>query len=223
MVISYWLPNLIPAFLLLFLAWGARRQLGSWLVPRAFFCLYWSIALIIPLILAPDFDLWPGAVWLILIFGFCLHLGVLIGISINKRRLYKGRICYRLHWGREILLIAIISGLASAIMLVLSAGYSLTAFFNPHQIVRIGLIHAGMRYSGEYFLFSMLINIFNIFLYMGGFVSGILLVTKPSLISRTLTLLLLFIGAFNGFLVNARTGLIWLFVFFNLMEPSVER
>ena len=213
MPLSYWLLNLSPAFLLLLLAWVARRQLGSWSAPSAFFCLYWAIALIIPLILAPDFDFWSGAAWLILVFGIYLHLGTLIGFSAIRTRNDKGWFNYRFQGLKGALVIAICCGFVSSIVLVVSSGHSLAEIIKPQLIMNIGLTHARIRYSTEPSLFSALtLNIFNTFFYAGAFLSGLYLAIKPSFVSRLLAALLFFVGLLNGFLVNVRTSLIWLLV-----------
>src|SRR6186997_2887185 len=54
-----WLP--LPV-----LAWLARRVQGQWLAPGALIALAWTIAAGVPLFLAPDLPVFPGA------YGFVL-------------------------------------------------------------------------------------------------------------------------------------------------------
>lgn len=71
---STW-ASFIPAFLLLLLAIFARAMGRSWLEPGPFFALAWSIFTLVPLVMAPDYYVWAGGVWWILISAVCVCCG----------------------------------------------------------------------------------------------------------------------------------------------------
>ena len=78
------LATFIPAFLLLALAIFARAIGRSWLEPGPFFALAWSIFTLVPLIMAPDYYVWAGGVWWILISSICICCGDWV-VSARKR------------------------------------------------------------------------------------------------------------------------------------------
>jgi len=207
-----WVLSIIPAIFLLIFAWTARRLHGSWLVPSAFFGLCWATFLILPLILSPGFGFWPGASWLILFFGLLLHLGVLIGFSICKMKKISKFRYSRLQWSLKILFISIAFGILAVFVLALRAGYSLTVLSDPQMISRIGLFYASMRYTqGESVPFLVLV--FNVFFNIGFFFVGFLLAIKPSMRTKIILMIIIFIGILKSFLVSARTGFIWGLIF----------
>jgi oligosaccharide repeat unit polymerase len=214
MTIENWILSVIPALLLLLLAWFAKRQCGGWLTPSAFLGLYWGVALLIPLILAPEFDFWPGAAWFIMFLGFVFHLGVLGGAARNRftSKTHGESVTYELRWGKQILIISTLSGLIGGYILISEMGFSLSVVLShPVMIAEIGRQYAGIRYglSGSP---PVIISILNIFLYSGGFFAGVWLETQTSGRSRAYALLPVIAGLPQVFLVNARTGFLWLII-----------
>lgn len=52
---------LLAVPLILVAVW-ARIDQGSWFAPGAFFALVWVVYVLVPLVFAPDLEVWPGVV-----------------------------------------------------------------------------------------------------------------------------------------------------------------
>ena len=69
-----WPASAAVGILMIAQAQLARRQLGGWLAPGAMFCLTFTTATVSCLLIAPDYRIWPGVLWIF--FMTCTaHLG----------------------------------------------------------------------------------------------------------------------------------------------------
>jgi oligosaccharide repeat unit polymerase len=211
--VENWILSVTPSLLLLLLAWIAHRQLGGWLAPSAVFGLYWAAALILPLVLTPQFEFWPGASWLIWILGLALHSGVMAGRFMDRLHCREDGLVYRLHWGRQVLVVSMLLGILSGFILILEAGFPLIALLSPRMISEIGRHYAAMRYAhGE--AVPVIVRFLSIFMYLGCLLGGVSAASGRTRRSRLAGFLPFLAGFINAWLVNARTGLIWMTVFF---------
>jgi len=72
-----WPASAAVGILMIVQAQLARRQLGGWLAPGALFCLTWTTATVSSLLIAPEYRIWPGVLWVF--FMTCTaHLGGLL-------------------------------------------------------------------------------------------------------------------------------------------------
>jgi oligosaccharide repeat unit polymerase len=207
--------SVIPSLALLFLAWVARRQLNSWLAPSAFFALYWGVALLVPLLLAPDFNMWPGAPWLILVLGYALHLGVLVGARGAAQVLPATPAAegFEVRLGMQLFVLAIVGGLAAALYLVVKAGFSWTALLRqPQLIAAIGLQYAGARYTYAESP-SALLSLLNGVQFFAGCLLGLWIATERSTRRLLVGYVPFVLAMLQSFLVNARSGLMWMGIF----------
>lgn len=69
----------IPAVILLLLACRARLLSESWLAPGPFALLTWSVYLVVPLVMAPEYDVPAIGVWIILLLVMCIAIGADLG------------------------------------------------------------------------------------------------------------------------------------------------
>jgi len=69
-----WPASAAVAILMIAQAQLARRQLGGWLAPGALFCLVWTTATVTSLLIAPEYRIWPGVLWVFLM-TCTAHLG----------------------------------------------------------------------------------------------------------------------------------------------------
>src|SRR2546422_7817110 len=74
-MIGSWGAALIPGLLLVLIAGFARSYGGSWLEPGALFALVWAFYVLVPLAFAPDYEVWPGGVWWILVSALSVCCG----------------------------------------------------------------------------------------------------------------------------------------------------
>jgi oligosaccharide repeat unit polymerase len=75
---TWWTCILLAVPLVLIAVW-ARIDQGSWFAPGAFFSLIWSIYVMMPLLLAPDIEVWPGAVGAISLAVSIVYAGSVLG------------------------------------------------------------------------------------------------------------------------------------------------
>jgi len=65
----------IPAVMLLLLTCAARLSAKSWLAPSAFVGLAWSVYIVVPLLVAPEFPMPPLGVWVLLSLIVSIQVG----------------------------------------------------------------------------------------------------------------------------------------------------
>jgi oligosaccharide repeat unit polymerase len=65
----------IPAVILLLLACGARLLSESWLAPSAFVGLTWSVYVVVPLLVAPEFPMPSLGIWVLLSLVLSIQMG----------------------------------------------------------------------------------------------------------------------------------------------------
>jgi oligosaccharide repeat unit polymerase len=74
----------IPTVMLLLLACGARLLSESWLAPGPFALLTWSIYLVVPLTLAPEYKVAAAGPWVILLLVVCIAIGADLGVGADS-------------------------------------------------------------------------------------------------------------------------------------------
>lgn len=74
----------IPTITLLLLACGARLMSESWLVPGPFALLTWSVYLVVPLALAPEYKVPAIGPWVILLLVVCIAIGADLGVGADS-------------------------------------------------------------------------------------------------------------------------------------------
>jgi len=210
----YWILSIIPSVLLLLLFIVIHSVYGSWLIPSAFFALYWGSLLVLVLVLFPFMDMWPPAVWLILAAASVFHIGVVTVVPKNHELTNNSDDCreYGIYCGKQIIILSFLAGIASVLVLVHYIGYPVYSLLNPKLIIEIGLRYASRRY-GLGLGTPLFSNLLNVFLYLGAIYGGMWLVLAPKK-EKYWSFGPLFIGLLQAFLVNARTNFIWMLAFF---------
>jgi len=216
-----WVFSIIPTFLLLGLAWFARRQFGSWLYPGAFFSLFWFVALLAPLVLAPDFDFWPGAAWWILLFSWIVYVGASFGHGFRDlntapaARDMPTRM-YHMRWGKQMLVLFALLGLIGVQIIISARGVPLWGLFSPTVVAQIAQENASLRYSaGESPPFAA--RVLNALLYAGGLLGGAWWRVAAAKRARWLGFLPLAVMFIQATVLNTRSNL---FIFFTFMLSS---
>lgn len=219
MTIENWILSIIPSWLLLLLAWFAKRQFGSWLFPAALFSLYWALFLLTSLMLAPDFYFWPGAAWFILFFGLSVHAGAQLGYGIGKLNAHgmrhNGPRVYKLLWARGILIACTALGFLCVFVTLRSRGYSLSVLLHPDLLPKLSRDFSIARY-GESYNPPFVSRLLTTFVYLGSMFSGVWLGINPKAsLWRRLFCLLPFVPACLLALIHStRTSLLYPLIFF---------
>ncbi len=175
--------SVIGAVLLLLIAAFARRQLGA-LAPAAFFSAYWGVILLSTLLLTPDFYVWWGAVWLILVFAIAVHVGTvsgwsLAGLSTTSLRTPPDRcdVEYKLVAGPEILIGCTLLALLALPVILASRGYTVVDLFRPTMIISMARDYSEARYARGYDS-PLVARLLTTFAFLGAAFSGLWLLTS---------------------------------------------
>ncbi len=190
---SSWFSSFIPALLLMMLAIFARARARSWLEPGPFFALVWSFFTVIPLIMAPGYDVWPGGVWWILVSALCVCCGdwAISGV-ISKTEIDVATESQHLRnamplMAKTIMILAIVGLLASAYTII-QAGYNLNIFTSPNFSSMSSDISVN-RYSGNDSSSGILGQLLLVGVYGAPLIGGFLFATSRILKYRVLALL----------------------------------
>ncbi len=202
---------------LFFLAWFFQRIFGSWLSPSAFFAGYWAVCLSGALIVAPEFGFWVPAGWVILCFCTVFGFGeALVCMVLNQKNGKYSKIStdvyWILQWGMPMLVILTLASFASCVILIMGSSYASEVFSHPGKLLEIGLENANKRYL--YQETNRLVIFVNMFMYLGAFTGGAWAAMKKTWWGFFFGGAVLLPGLLQSLLVNARTGMMWLFIFF---------
>src|SRR5437879_916104 len=143
----------IPAVMLLLLTCGARLSSESWLAPSAFVGLAWSIYILVPLLVAPEFPVPSLGVWVLLSLVLSIQVGAWLTAG-EARHSQEIRVAAPLNTGllrkmeRAIILSAVVATVGAAYL-----GWR-TVQENDLPLSGAGLLAIGhlvsvARYSGE--------------------------------------------------------------------------
>lgn len=158
-----WLP--LPV-----LAWLARRVQGQWLAPGALIALAWTLAAGVPLFLAPDLPVFPGAYGFVLLVSSVCVLASTMGASVEVR-LPKAETTRAIEWPPRTWqlyygLIAI--GCAAPVMLYGDA----TSATRAGDLAELAMYTSMGRYGGEYDV-PTLVRLLTVSSYVAATISGV--------------------------------------------------
>ena len=194
-----WLQALIPAGALLLLAIRARRTHDSWLAPGAFFCLMWTVYTLLPLLIAREYYFWAPAIWWITICVAAVYIGSLLGCGGHISRTGHP-VIQELPMLRLLTVIFTSLGIASVLGMLLLSGHSITELFSLEGHTTLAEELSWAQRSERY----LVIRIFRLFIYAGGFFGGVLFLRGGRIVS-----LLPFVPAFiMSFILTTRS---WVF------------
>lgn len=207
-----WLLSLVIGLFLALLALFSRVQLRSWFAPGAFFALMWSAFLLLPLIMAPYYEVSTGAVLWIFASVLAVYVGNLVGggvllTSLNRRQAVPSAHLY-LPQIKCILAVCILLGLGHTLVRMWSLGYSMTALLSLDTLAKMGHEFSFARYSRgnvPTFLAQFLL----IFVFTGPLFGGLLFVSKSTKYSRLLALLSLVPALFAAVVFTTRADILF--------------
>lgn len=182
---DHWLAAFIPALILAWLAARARIRGGSWLEPSALFALAWALYVLLPLLLAPDFEVWPGGIWWILLSVYSVCCGSWwAGRGKNRLTGQQPRGCrttfalraieFHVSGLRIALVIALICGLLYSIVAIISFGFGLGTLFSTEGVVELARAFSVDRYTEGYVPPGFLVQVWLIGVYAAPIFGGLL-------------------------------------------------
>jgi oligosaccharide repeat unit polymerase len=179
----------------------ARIDQGSWFAPGAFFSLVWVVYVMLPLVVAPDLEVWPGVIVAIGIATFVLYTGTVMGVGgirvrssqahqavqIQKDVNYFDAIkipnmCAVLKYGT---LFCGILGSTAVMALVKSEGYELNDLISLDAISFMAQSFSRARYVEDYRP-PAIVQLSLVFMYASALFGGALLASLPAKSARLL-------------------------------------
>jgi oligosaccharide repeat unit polymerase len=191
-MIGNWGAALIAGMLLALVSGYARSRGGSWLEPGAFFALVWSFYVLLPLVFASDYTVWPGGVWWILASALSVccgswwvagnrskalssvHLGVMTSTDPfpESHPLVRGL--------RPALLVSVFCGLLYSLIAVAQMGFDSATLLSLKGIVVVARAFSVDRYSEDYVAPGVFSQIWLIGVYAAPIFGGILIAMRRS-------------------------------------------
>ncbi len=185
--------NLLPALALVALAMLARRHLGSWFAPGAFFALFWTVAVWVPLLFAPDTQVMPSGLWWIFASALAVYLGTAAGVALFGRRPERPQVDFRWPGLRTAVACFSIAGFGAPISILASRGYSVLVFLSPTKLADVEREFSVARYiQGE--TEPTIERAFLVSIYLAALLGGLLLADRRAGRWRWLALLPLLPG-----------------------------
>lgn len=147
----------IPTVALLFLALGARLLSKSWLAPGPFALLLWSIYMVVPLALAPEYKVSALGAWLILLLVACIAIGADFGAGQTSSKpggksQSRQNTCVQNLSAKPLLRLSMVLSGLSLLGVFYSADKALGDYsldFSLPNLLLLGHLLSVERYSGE--------------------------------------------------------------------------
>lgn len=197
---TWWACMLLAVPLVLIAVW-ARIDQGSWFAPGAFFSLVWVVYVLIPLVFAPDLQVWPGVIVAIGIATFVVYAGTVMGVggirapSIQAHRVPRVKMDgnyfaanQKSNMGTVLkhgTLFCGIVGSTAVIALVKSEGYELNDLFSLDAISIMAQTFSKARYVEDYRP-PAIVQLSLVFMYASALFGGALLASLPAKSMRLL-------------------------------------
>ena len=219
-MIESWAASLGAGLLLALLAGCARHYAGSWLEPGAFFSLVWSFYVLVPLVFAPSYVVWPGGVMWIVTSAFAICCGSWLVGGDRRKKLagvrHPGTISpvFRTgfpplgRWLKPLLLFSVCCGLMYSFVAMEEMGLNPATLFSVEGLVAIARAFSVARYSDEYAAPPLFGQIWLIAVYAAPILGGILFALRRSRRDTWISMVSL-LPAFVVFLLQtARTAVV---------------
>ncbi len=215
---STWSLSAAVALLMILQAQLARHQLGSWLAPGAIFCLAWTTATVSCLIIAPEYRIWPGILWIF--FMTCTaHLGGTLvraespGLTQPRAR-EPIRQPLKFPLLLPILCISAALGIAGELYLVSTIGRDFSSLFSLGQMSEISSYFAGARYTDAAYHEPAGFLVSQILVYFAGYLGGAVFALTRSRRRRAIALIPIAPAILGSLLIGARSiavtfGMCW--------------
>ena len=195
---TWWVCMLLAVPLVLIAVW-ARIDQGSWFAPGAFFSLVWVVYVLVPLVFAPDLEVWPGVIVAISVAAFVVYAGTVMGVGgvlvpglqahwvvwMEKNAsdfdaTKNSNMCALLKYGT---LFCGGVGSTAVIALVTSEGYDLYDLFSVDAISVMAQAFSKARYVEDYRP-PAIVQLSLVFMYASALFGGALLAVSPARSTR---------------------------------------
>lgn len=183
----------ISALPILLLALILRRIFGSYLAPGSFFALYWSLAVILPILATPQEYCSPGAILYIFTATLFLSFGSLLGMRqfTGKHRLQLPFFSnYKIKWFVLGAVISTVLGFSSVIITLNEIGVSVSNMLSFAEFIALANWFSVARYEQAYTpnIFSQILRVF---VYLAPLLGGSLIGISNTRQNRTICIITL--------------------------------
>jgi hypothetical protein len=193
----------------------ARRQLGSWLAPGALFSIGWAGLVIGTLVAAPDYRIWPGVLWFLLMTSTA-HLGGLLAQGVLRHigalRPARPALAAEFRYRMPLIVLSSVLGMLGLVVLVASQGKGPLALFSPTQIAKLAPAFTGARYTDPDYEEPAAFLLLSVLLYFAAYLSGTLWAETRSWRRRLVALLPLFVVTLETMVLGASTAFMGLLI-----------
>ncbi len=216
---STWLFSAAVALLMIAQAQLARHQLGSWLAPGALFCLVWTTATVSCLLIAPEYRIWPGILWIF--FMTCTaHLGGILAAA-GSPDLTQPEAPEPISQPLEfplllpILCVSAVSGIVGELYLLSTVGRDFSTLFSLHQISDVSAYFTGARYTDATYHEPNGFLVSQILVYFTGYLGGVVFGLTRTRSRRAIAVTSITPAVVSTVLIGARSivvgfGMCWL-------------
>ncbi|GAB1722138.1 MAG: oligosaccharide repeat unit polymerase [Nitrospira sp. CR1.1] len=179
---TWWICMLLAIPIVLMAGW-ARIEQGSWFAPGAFFSLLWVMYAVGPLMLAPDLEVWPGALVMIWTITLMVYVGTVTGLGQFGQASHQVNMTSRNTWpardrsnnaavslGHATMFCGIL-GCIAVVALVQSGGYSIGDLLSTDAIAAMAQFFSTARYAEEYRP-PAIVQVFLVFMYASALLGG---------------------------------------------------
>ncbi len=214
-----WPASAAVAILMLAQAQLARRQLGGWLAPGALFCLVWTTATIVSLLIAPEYRIWPGVLWIF--FMTCTaHLGGALA-STESAELAEPeprepiRRPPRFPLLLPLLCASAVLGSASELYLLHSIGRDFSSVLSLRELSEVSSRLTGARYTDPGYREPTGYLVLQTFVYLGGNLAGVVFAQTRSRTRRGVALVAILPALLGTLVAGAKSvavgfGMCWI-------------
>ncbi len=221
-MLNHSLLTIVPAFLLLVLAFFARSLQGNWLAPAPFFSLYWATFTFIVLLFAPEFPVFPTGMWAIVLIVSSFQAGSLIMFSFmapdNNWTKYDDKrisgnvstvIIKRMYQLTSLLTIVSAIGVA----FLVSVGIKMFGLsFSIDELLSMGHLFSVLRYNEEGLSDPLLVKIFQCWIFPASLLGGLSFSFAKSFREKVMCIMPFFISLLSGMIVAARAGIVYVMI-----------
>ena len=185
---------LLAVPLILVAVW-ARIDQGSWFAPGAFFSLVWVVYVFVPLVFAPDLEVWPGVIVAITVATFVVYAGSVVGVGggrVSSLQIHeivpKGKVANQVAVTRNLEMRTVLKfgtifcgtvGSTAVIALVMSEGYPVSDLFSVDAISLMAQTFSRARYVEDYRP-PAIVQLSLVFMYASALFGGALFASSPA-------------------------------------------
>lgn len=196
-----------PALSILIIAISARMVQGGWLAPGAAWASFWAVETLVPLLVAPGYNVSPAALWIIAAFVCAVFIGSQLGLQNSSHRgtspppNSESRTMHVFTW------IGLLAGFLMTGLTLVQFQSTWTVWLSPARLGALANSISVARYAGEGNE-SILVRFCLVLSYLGSLAGGHLMAWRKKKVPRWVSLGPLLGALSYALLTTAKAGLL---------------